>query len=310
MTAPSVALVSHTDPRGAISPHVVHLVRAVGEVVDHVVVVSGSPLVPGAGDALDGLAEVVPRPQARHAVARWRHGLAVAGARVGDLDRLVLLEDSLVGPFGAFAAHFPAGHDGLRGTARSGQHLQRHLVDLGAGALRLPETEAFWHGVPDAAERTGAAPRPGTDPGPARAARLVVDLERLVQASGLPVEAVFEPTPADHLAALRYRSLRSARSAVRAGRGARGGTPAAVVAALRAGRTEAARAGDPLASWRALADGRLPLTRVDLLADHDVGGPATLSLLEQSHPGAVRGVRDLIDRSRAGRRRGTTTRRG
>lgn len=307
MHGPTLALVSHADPRGIVAPHVVHLVRSLSSIADEVVLVSGSGLVSGAGHVLDGLAEVVENQAARHAVARWRHGLAVAGSTLPGLPtgrglrRLLLADDAVVGPFRTLTEVFPDGHRGLRGVARSSDlhgYLERFVLDLGTDVLERPEHDGFWQGVADDPARTRPATRPGTDQGPETAARLVVDLERWVRAAGLPVDAVYEPSDVDrlHIAAHEGRragrvllgtpSRRSASSATARARS----KPAAP---LRKVLTELRRPSDVTAlAWRAALDGRLPFLRLEVLARSG----AALEALEARHPDALAGVREHLRR--------------
>lgn len=179
MTA--AAVVSHDDAQGDVAPHVLRLVTELRTVTDVVVVAARSHLSPTGTARLDGQARVVGAGGAGHTVAAWRTALASGLLPESGLDRLLLVDDSLVGPLVPLAEVLPGLPVGLRGlAAQQGPvpHLDFRLLDCGPTILRDPMLGAFWVGVDDLGDQ------------PATAQRLAGDLCRWARAAGHAVRSV------------------------------------------------------------------------------------------------------------------------
>lgn len=306
MAGPTLVLISHSDPQGLVAPHVARLAAAFAAVAHEVVLVSGSALVPGATASLHGVATVLEHPAARHAVARWRHGLAAATCTgTGDLTgtglhRLLLVDDRVVGPLRPLEESFAAGHGGMRGVVTCPgpfDRLDPHVVDLGRDVLASPEHDAFWLGVPDGTGRTGASP-PGVDPGCPVAAAQVVALERWVRAAGLPVDTVYRPSAADRAHLLLQRCRRAGRTLLSSPHPVPKRRPSEPAGAWGRAALELRRPPDlSVDSWRSALDGRLPFVRLDVLGPDGAAGPAALAALEERHPRAFSGVGEYLHRT-------------
>lgn len=292
----TLAVLAHSDPQGLIAPHVHHLIGQLRTVADRVVVVSMAYLTPSAVHELAASAELL-HSDGNSAFGAWVHGIAHVcdGTNgVGDLERLLLVDDSLIGPLRPLAEILPPGHQGLRGVvggASAAVSVDHRLLDVGAAVLADPLTQAFLKGVP---ERTGIV---NADPG------LGVGLVRWVVAAGYPVDVVFSPSPNDRVrmavAALRAPARRRANRRV-----------SRIRRWIDMARSTYERCQEPVdvysVLWRAALDARLPFVPVDVLRD-DETGTSTLAALASRHPGVFDGVARYVERISSAGPRSTTT---
>jgi hypothetical protein len=150
-----VALFVHFDRRGGVADYVLHHLAALREAGFSVVVVSNAGrLQPAALAALRPLcAAIVVRRNVGYDFAAMRDGLQRLGLPRPETEMLLLVNDSIYGPFRPLAdiitaVDFAAAD--LWGATESWQrryHLQSFFVLAGRGAMANPAWARFWRGV-------------------------------------------------------------------------------------------------------------------------------------------------------------------
>jgi hypothetical protein len=92
------------------------------------------------------------RPNIGYDFGTWS-AMLVGWPQLARAERVILANDSLVGPFATIAPILTdfASADcdvwGLIGTNQDGEHLQSHCVGYRDGALEHPALQGFWHGI-------------------------------------------------------------------------------------------------------------------------------------------------------------------
>jgi hypothetical protein len=97
-------------------------------------------------------ASVYRRPNIGYDFGTWS-SMLVGWPQLSRADRVVLANDSMVGPFATIApiladfGNADADVWGLISTNQDGEHLQSHFVGYRGGVLQHPALTAFWHGI-------------------------------------------------------------------------------------------------------------------------------------------------------------------
>lgn len=152
--ADRVALVAHWDPLGRVSRSTDALLSALAGHDFETVLVSAAP----GNDALrwsSGSAPevtVLRRPNLGYDFGSWATALA-RYPRVRERTAVLLLNDSLVGPFASMAPlldHFLGTEADVWGMTTSNQlrrHVQSYALGFRGGALDRPRLRSFWDGI-------------------------------------------------------------------------------------------------------------------------------------------------------------------
>lgn len=180
----TLAVLVHHDRDGLVADHVRWQVGAVRAAVDRLVLVTTSALQPAASAALQECDEVLQRPNHGYDFGSWRAGL-LATQDWADYDRVLLLNDSVVGPLVPVERILAAATTDAFGITISPQytpHLQSYAMVFGPALLRDPYFAAFWRAMPllDDREEVIDAYELGL-------ARLLADLQ-------VPLSSYFTPT--------------------------------------------------------------------------------------------------------------------
>jgi hypothetical protein len=282
----TLAVLVHHDPDGLLAEHVRWQVRAVRAAVDRLVFVTTSVLQPSARAALDACDEVLQRPNHGYDFGSWRAGL-LATSDWPDYDRLLLLNDSVVGPVVPVERILAGPGTDAFGITISRQytpHLQSYAMVFGPTVLQDPFFGAFWQAMPllDDREEVIDAYELGL-------ARLLADL-------AVPLSSYFTPTAWERrLGASRsLRTFATRRPLAGAAYGLlRGGDPTAT-APQRGAFSPVHMLWD-----RVFDDARLPVVKVAHFTRPLRPLPALrrdLERLEAAYPGAFEGFRGYVAR--------------
>jgi lipopolysaccharide biosynthesis protein len=148
----TLAVLVHYDPHGLIADHVRYTIDALRPAADRLVFVTTADLTPAARARLDTVDEAIARPNTGYDFSSWRTGLLATGDWP-DHDRLILANDSIVGPLAPvtdlLAHHTATGADGY-GITISHQyltHLQSYFMAFTPAVLSNPYFHAFWHAM-------------------------------------------------------------------------------------------------------------------------------------------------------------------
>lgn len=281
----TLAVLAHYDPHGLVAPHVRRHAESVAEVVDRLLIVSTAALTAGARAELSGIGELVERTNEGYDFCSWQYGLAHAGDW-RSADRLVLTNDSVVGPLRPLADVLGPAGDGtaVRGIVRSdahGPHLQSFLLAFGPAVLRDPLFAGFWLAMTPLARRAEVV------------LRYEVGLGRLLTTAGYTLDPAYVPSVRDRLRMQRRVVRRAASSALSSGVGPR--------RAYRSAAEKPVNENLMIAAWDAALDGRLPYVKIETLRDDPagVGRRRMLGELSAAHPAAFAGVEDYLQRTGA-----------
>jgi lipopolysaccharide biosynthesis protein len=206
----TLAVLVHYDPHGLIADHVRYAIDALRPAADRLVFVTTADLTPAARARLDTVDEAIARPNTGYDFYSWRTGL-LATPDWPDHDRLILANDSIVGPLAPvpdLLAHMTAtGADGY-GITISHQyltHLQSYFMAFAPAVLRNPYFQAFWHAMPPIDDRE----------------RVIDDYElglaRLLADTRTTLAATYTPTPHEQRLATSRNLRISARRPLLAG---------------------------------------------------------------------------------------------
>lgn len=285
----TLAVLAHYDPHGLVAPHVRRHAESVAAAVDRLLIVSTAVLTPGARAELAAVGELHERRNEGYDFCSWKYGLEHAG-NWRSLDRLVLTNDSVVGPLRPLEARpldtilGPVG-DGtaVRGVVRSeahGPHLQSFLLAFGPAVLRDPLFAGYWTSMVPLTRRAEIV------------LRYEVGLGRLLTTAGYTLDPAYVPSRRDRARMAVHVARRAASSSISNGIGPR-----------RAYRSAAARPTNEnlmIAAWDAALDGRLPYVKIETLRDDPagVGTDTMLTALTAAHPVAFAGVADYLERTK------------
>ena len=277
-----LAVFAHFDPGGAVGPHVERYLAELATVVDRLVVVSTADLDPTGRKALAKHGELLERENVGYDFLSWKHGFDHVGSWA-DFDRVVMCNDSVVGPFRPLArvlgAMDPARVDfwGLVDSIEIAPHLQSWFVVFERPVLCSGFLHGFWRAMTPESDRYWVI------------RRYEIGLSRLLLTAGFRMGAYFRPTPADRLRA-RVRYARWVRS-----------LPSRVPGRDLPPWREPWPWNPMHGCWEAAVDGRLPFAKVEVLRDGPYGGDreTMLTRLERAHPEAMAGVRAYLERTRA-----------
>lgn len=278
-----LTVLAHYDPHGLVADHVLRWARALAEVSDRLVIVSTATLEPEAAAALGGVGELIVRRNSGYDFYSWKRGLDHVG-RWWEHDRLVLANDSVVGPFRPLPEILGEAGDGrtVRGVVTSMQretHLQSYLMAFGPAVLADPLFRAFWAGMTALDNRELVIHR------------YELGLSRLLQAAGYGLDAYYAPSLRDRARiGVRHRE-RSLRTSLELPRGAD--------ARDLYRRMQALPANPMVWAWDAALDGRLPFSKVEVLRDDPAkqGSRRMLAALTAAHPQEMAGVGDYLKRT-------------
>lgn len=301
---PTAAVYAHFDPGGRIGPHVLRALPRIAAAVDRLVIVSTAELEPPERAVLAGFGELVVRENVGYDFYSWKTGLDLLGDLSG-YARVVLGNDSVVGPLGDFGAVLAAAPDAdvwsMTASAEIEPHLQSWFTVYERGALLSGLVGGFWRAMTPVSHRYVVI------------RRYEVGQSRLLRTGGLRLRPWFTPTPVEAVRAeLRHRSWLERRAA----------GPGRSLAARRhrgigreLGRAAAAAAARPwdgpqlwnpcYGCWDAALVGRLPYVKLETIRDDPVGldSDEILTTLEHRFPEEFAGIRDHLDRTRADLRR-------
>jgi rhamnosyltransferase len=285
---PTLAVLAHFDPHGLVAPHVSRHLDALVAYADEVLVVSTATLLPEAARELSGRARLIERPNTGYDFTSWKVGLEHLPGWT-DADRLLLANDSVVGPLVPYAdlAQTMVGRGAQAWGAAVNLEVEPHLQSFALGFERdvvsSPLFAAFWSGLAPVATRREVI------------LRYELGLSRLLRTAGFTLGGYFEPTSRD-VAVGRARRTRAAFSAGVAARNLR--------AAQRGVRTFLLD-GQPfnpmIAWWDRATDRRLPFVKLETLRDdpYGQGRDRMLATLEDALPVEMAGVREYLARTTA-----------
>ena len=293
----SLGLVAHFDADGLVAPHVIRHVDALAAACDHVLVVSASSLSAESRAVLSARAEVLERPNTGYDFGSWQAGLNHVD-RWSDLDRIILVNDSVVGPLVPYSTIISAAVEsdapwwGITESRQRSPHLQTYCIGFEAEALRHPALATFWETleIPDDREdaiETGE-----------------LGLSTALTEAGLVGRPYFTPDAEDDRVARERRArleflLVEARTAQV--------EPDPLEARRRAGIQARRLLGRPHpynpmnALWDRALDRRLPFVKLETLRDDPYlldPRETMLAELEAAFPDAFEGVREYLERVR------------
>lgn len=289
----TLAVFAQFDPEGIVPAHTLRYLAALAEATSRLVVVSSSPDLSEDGRAaLAAHGEVIVRKNQGYDFGSWSTGLRYVGDW-DDYDRVVLCNDSVVGPFAplteVLGSRAPSKADfwGIATSREIEPHVQSWFMVYERNALASGEPQRFWAEFEPISDRY-------------RVIRAYeVGASRRFRDAGLRMGQYLRPRPTELVRAqVRYRrALRSRPDRAEAAR-------EYVGAASRIGH-----AWQELVSpmwnpsyvfWDLALDGRLPLIKLDLLRDdpYRMGKGRVLKALEQARPDVMEGVGDYLQRTR------------
>lgn len=152
--ATSEAVYLHFDRRGVVHDYVLAQLRELAATGFRVTFVSNAPQFPA--DNIARLAplcrQIVWRRNVGHDFGGYKDGIRAVGD-LGRLDRLLLMNDSVYGPFRPLAevlAAVPADADvwGITDSFEFWYHVQSYFLLFRKGALAVPAFDAFWRRLP------------------------------------------------------------------------------------------------------------------------------------------------------------------
>lgn len=294
----TLAVFAQFDPDGIVPAHTLRYLTALAGVTERLVVVSSSPELSQEGrKALAVHGEVLTRENQGYDFGSWAAGLQHVG-EWDAYDRVVLCNDSVVGPFAPLAdvlgSHAPSDADfwGITTSREIQPHVQSWFMVYERSALASGAPQRFWSGFEPISDRY-------------RVIRAYeVGASRGFREAGLRMGQYLRPRSAELVRAqVRYRrALRSRPDRAEAAR-------AYVGAANRLGHAwnELVRPmwNPSYVFWDLALDGRLPLVKLDLLRDdpYRMGKGRVLAALEQAHPDVMEGVAEYLKRTRKALRR-------
>jgi lipopolysaccharide biosynthesis protein len=155
----SLAAFAHFDPDGLVAPHVERHIRELSTVADRLVIVSTAPLTDRARATLASYGELIERENVGYDFCSWRAALLPALSDGTRWDRVLISNDSCVGPLRPYRRILTematSGAD-VWGVALSRQfepHIQSFFVCFEAPVVRSSLLYAFWNAVTPLANR-------------------------------------------------------------------------------------------------------------------------------------------------------------
>ena len=276
-----LAVMAHFDPRGEVAPHVRRQIRALGQAVDRLVVVSTAELTPQAESWLGAHSELVRRANYGYDFFSYRTGLLEA-EELHDYDHVVICNDSFVGPLVPYAEVLSTMDDqrvdfwGLTKTDRVAPHVQSFFVCFRQWVVRSRAFTTFWLRMSSLSDRSQVI------------RRYEVGLSTTLTGAGFAAGSYFTENDRDRRVARErmwwWAALLTQKRSPRARR-------AAFVALAREPWNPCAGLAD-----RALDGGRLPFVKIDTLRYDPYGLQADrlLTACEREYPEAFDGVRAFL----------------
>ena len=184
-----VAILAHWAPTSVLSHSVCTLVAQLRASDYDIVVVStadGASPLEWPERTIPDRVTVLRRPNVGYDFGSWATALD-RYPQIARAERVLLLNDSLVGPFESMRPLLESFHStrasawGVTESSQSGRHLQSYALGFPTATLTDPEVQRFWRSV--RVERTK----------PAVIWRNEIGLSRLLLRRGLPIEAAFSP---------------------------------------------------------------------------------------------------------------------
>jgi rhamnosyltransferase len=286
----TLAVFSHFDPDGLVSPYARRYVRELAGAVDRTVVVSTAPLGPTERAELEDVAELVVRENVGYDFGSWKAGLDRVGDWTG-YDRVVLANDSVVGPLRPMEEILAAGPCesadfwGMTISQELTPHVQSWFLVFERGALDSAALTEFWRTMTPISQRSQVI------------LTYELGLSRTLLGAGLRGGSFLNPSREQITRAYRrYDTALRADPALAAWARQAGG-------AASEGQWRQVRAQRPpwnpcLVFWDAALDGGLPFVKWELLRDdpYRFGRDQVLSRLERAFPEEFAGVREHLDR--------------
>jgi lipopolysaccharide biosynthesis protein len=278
----TLAVLVHYDPHGLIADHVRYTIDALRPAADRLVFVTTADLTPAARARLDTVDEAIARPNTGYDFSSWRTGLLATGDWP-DHDRLILANDSIVGPLAPvtdlLAHHTATGADGY-GITISHQyltHLQSYFMAFTPAVLSNPYFHAFWHALTPIDDRERVI-----DNYELGLARLLHDTRTTLAATYTPTAHEDRLLAARMAAAHRPPPLR----------------PVAAAAAYALQPIRHATESPILGLWDRALTGALPAVKVSMFTrdPYRIDREAALTRLEERYPAAFEGFRDYLRR--------------
>lgn len=275
-----LAVMAHFDPAGRLAPHALRQVEALRQAFDEVVLVSTSTLVDGARAALPADVRLIERPNVGYDFLSYRVGLE--STDLAGHDEVLICNDSFVGPLRSYErvladmARRDVDFWGMTASRQIRPHVQSYFVLFRRAAHRSAAFDEFWSGMEPLSDRTQVI------------RRYELGLTERLEAAGLRAGAYFEPDPDDDRLARRRMTWWAAHQ---------------LPAPWTRGRREELRRrgrnpGNPCATLAdaALADGRLPMVKLDTLRYDPLvlGSDRLLRLCERRFPEEFAGVRRYL----------------
>lgn len=157
----TAAVFCHFDRGGEVAPHTKRYIEALGAQNLPLVIVSNAPNLSDAAVhwLLPRSFMIVVRRNVGHDFGAWRDGMRISGLPFTGMERLILANDSVYGPFGTLDRLFerldPSGADvwGLTESWQYRYHLQSYFLAFGREALRCKGFQEFWDDLPDVLSR-------------------------------------------------------------------------------------------------------------------------------------------------------------
>lgn len=276
----------HFDVHGEAAPHVVRHGQALRDVADTSVVVSTADLTDEARQQLGGLGHLIERENVGYDFYSWREGL-LSVPDWQDYDRIVLANDSVVGPLRPLPEILHAmdrrGAD-VWGATLSHQiktHVQSFFLVFGPRVIRSSFFKAFWAGMIPLHKRSAVIQR------------YEIGFSHLLATAGFRLGAFFEPDGWDRrLAAIRTARVEALRSGQR---------PLPSMARVAVTPYSELGFDTPVFSlWdRALQHGRLPYVKLRFLRSdpYRIGEGVALRRCERQYPAEFAGVREYLRRT-------------
>lgn len=277
-----VVLASY-DPAGELAPQLRQQILAWQGQAQRLIVVCAGALQPDARRWISEHAELIERENVGYDFASYRAGLD-AVADLSQFDDVVLCNDSFVGPLRPFAQIFAEMAErrvdfwGITASRRIEPHLQSYFLVFRRWVVGSPAFTGFWAAMVPLSHRREVIQR------------YEIGLSRTLLAAGFAMGSYFEPNPDEQRRARRRTAWWISR---------RKDAPRRVRDLVEAS-TEPWNPTYALAD-SALAEGRLPLVKLDVLRFDPYGLDAArlLRSCERRFPESFAGVAEHLDRTAA-----------
>lgn len=279
-----LVVMAHFDVRRTLRRHTLRTIQTYANDADRVMVVSTSGVRDSDLSLLPANVEFVTRPNFGYDFFSYKWALDLVGD-YGDYDRIVISNDSFIGPFVSLEAIVESERAslfdlmGMTWSRKHGGHAQSFFVTVNGRVARSNGFQRFWRDMTPVSDRTKVI------------LGYEVGLSASVVDAGFAAGGFFVPsTYEEELAMARFMHESSVRLRV--------GRPGRVIRDSDTWTREFVRAYNPAVALadRVLLEDRLPLLKFDTLRfdPYGLGARHLLETAEAARPDLMDGVRDFL----------------